>query len=152
VVWLVFALDTYATVSSGMQGALNRSTLKLPLPTSLANFSPSRPPPPPSQYADFPDVVLLTQHPPEHAGSSFYLQIVDTLLLRRVVDYVRVVGKGQDPRGLYEHNELDTLITAFGATLPPVANDPSSSAEMARGGMAVDRDLMVAHALPHMSV
>lgn len=109
-------------------------------------------PPQPSQYADFPDMVLLTQHPPEHANSSFCLQIKGTLLLRRVVDFVRVIGEGQDPRGSYGHNELDTLITAFGATLPTVVNDPSSSIGGEGGGTAVDRDLLVAHALPHMSV
>ena len=37
------------------------------------------------------------------------------ILLRRVVDFVRVVGEGMDPRGSFEHNELDALITAFGS-------------------------------------
>lgn len=43
------------------------------------------------------------------------------------------------------------LLDIHSTTLPAVLNDPSSSAMgTEKGGMAVDRDLLVAHALPHM--
>ncbi|KAL7410373.1 hypothetical protein BDY24DRAFT_400317 [Mrakia frigida] len=146
--WLILCLDTYASASTQLQGGYETNNIRVAFPTSQANFPIDRPPPPPSQFGDSPDIIFAL-HPTEHAN-SFCLNVKGSVLLRRVVDFVRVTGKDVDPRGRAEFRDLDSLITAFRESIPAFSND-SFILNQGGDGMAIDRDLVVAQALPHVA-
>ncbi|KAL7416360.1 hypothetical protein BDY24DRAFT_412551 [Mrakia frigida] len=137
--WIIFSFDTYASNTTGWQGAMQVENMRLSIPTSHATTSSDR---------AFPPNRLSNGS--SARPNSFSLSIQGTLLLRKVVDFVRDCGKDGDPRETLAFRDLDELITSYAALVPSISND-QPSLSTTNDGMAVDRDLLVAQALPHVS-
>lgn len=107
----IFCIDTWSSTSSGWQGTLPSNDIWCSLPIGSATFPPAVTREP-TQFADSRD--LFFHQPKEHA-SPFAIAMKGTLLLRRVVDFVRRADMGnvELPRADSAFKDLDETIAQF---------------------------------------
>lgn len=109
--WVIFCIDTWSSASSGWQGTLATEDVWAALPTSLAS-APAESIREPTQYADSNDLYF---HQPKEHTLPFALSMKGTLLLRRVMDFVRRADMSnmEQPRADPVFKELDETIVQF---------------------------------------